>query len=82
MTEAGKGKHHISDFLPPEELEKFVETVKAVKEDRPPGTCFHTEGGREGGREGGSHFVSDLIVPLYRLFRLQGAQVDPGEYWV
>lgn len=38
LTEMGKGKHHIGDFLPPEELEKFVETVNAVKEDRTPGT--------------------------------------------
>lgn len=38
LTEMGKGKHHIGDFLPPEELEKFIETVKATKEDRPPGT--------------------------------------------
>lgn len=68
LTEAGKGKHHISDFLPPEELEKFVETVKAVKEDRPPGTCF-------------TQCVCVCLcviftASLYRLFRLQGAQVD------
>ena len=37
LTEMGKGKHHIGDFLPPKEQEKFVETVKAVKEDRDPG---------------------------------------------
>ena len=37
LTDMGKGKHHIGDFLPPEELEKFVETVNAVKEDRDPG---------------------------------------------
>ena len=43
LTEMNRGKHHISDFLPPEELEKFVETVKAVKEDRDPGrSCVHT----------------------------------------
>jgi splicing factor 4 len=36
LTEMGKGKHHIGDFLPPEEVEKFVETVVAVKEDRDP----------------------------------------------
>ncbi|CAI8030530.1 SURP and G-patch domain-containing protein 1 [Geodia barretti] len=36
LTEMGKGKHHIGDFLPPEEMEKFVETVVAVKEDRDP----------------------------------------------
>lgn len=27
----GKGKHFIGDFLPPEELEKFMETFKALK---------------------------------------------------
>ena len=26
LTEMGRGKHHIGDFLPPEELEKFMET--------------------------------------------------------
>ena len=41
LTELGKGKHHIGDFLPPEELEKFVETISAVKEDREPGE-IHT----------------------------------------
>ena len=38
LTDMNKGKHHIGDFLPPEELDKFVETVSAVKEDRTPGT--------------------------------------------
>lgn len=32
-----KGKHHIGDFLPPEELEKFIERVSAIKEGRNPG---------------------------------------------
>lgn len=27
----GKGKHFIGDFLPPEELDKFMETFKALK---------------------------------------------------
>lgn len=36
LTEMNKGKHHIGDFLPPEELSKFIETVSAVKEDRTP----------------------------------------------
>ena len=26
LTELGRGKHHLGDFLPPEELEKFMET--------------------------------------------------------
>lgn len=37
LTEANKGKHHIGDFLPPEELEKFVEKVKAAKGEYEPG---------------------------------------------
>ena len=37
MTELGKGKHHIGDFLPPEELDNFLEKVKAIKEGRDPG---------------------------------------------
>lgn len=31
----GKGKHFIGDFLPPEELEKFMETFKALKVSGP-----------------------------------------------
>lgn len=31
LTQKGKGKHHIGDFLPPEELTKFTAKVKAVK---------------------------------------------------
>lgn len=27
MTEAGRGRHHIGDFLPPEELTKFMTKV-------------------------------------------------------
>jgi len=34
LTECARGKHHLSDFLPPDELEKFLEKVKAVKEGR------------------------------------------------
>ena len=34
LTESARGKHHLSDFLPPDELEKFLEKVKAVKEGR------------------------------------------------
>lgn len=26
LTDMGRGKHHIGDFLPPQELEKFMET--------------------------------------------------------
>ena len=35
LTEMGKGKHFIGDFLPPEELEKFMETFKALKVSTP-----------------------------------------------
>ncbi|XP_023619751.1 SURP and G-patch domain-containing protein 1 isoform X1 [Myotis lucifugus] len=31
LTKMGRGKHFIGDFLPPDELEKFMETFKALK---------------------------------------------------
>ena len=31
QTEAGKGMHHIGDFLPPEELTKFMNKFKALQ---------------------------------------------------
>lgn len=31
LTRAGKGSHHIGDFLPPEELTKFMNKYKALK---------------------------------------------------
>ncbi|KAF7692434.1 SURP and G-patch domain-containing protein 1 isoform X1 [Silurus meridionalis] len=36
LTDMGKGKHFIGDFLPPDELEKFMETFKALKEGKDP----------------------------------------------
>jgi splicing factor 4 len=36
LTQMGRGKHHIGDFLPPEELAKFMETYDALKEGREP----------------------------------------------
>jgi len=36
LTDSGQGKHFIGDFLPPEELEKFMETFKALKDGRTP----------------------------------------------
>lgn len=36
LTESNKGKHFIGDFLPPDELERFMETYKALKEGRQP----------------------------------------------
>uniref|UniRef100_A0A3B3CP51 SURP and G-patch domain containing 1 n=1 Tax=Oryzias melastigma TaxID=30732 RepID=A0A3B3CP51_ORYME len=43
LTEMGKGKHFIGDFLPPEELEKFMETFKALKEGRDPDLSEYKE---------------------------------------
>jgi len=34
LTTMGAGKHHIGDFLPPQELEKFMEKYTAAKEGR------------------------------------------------
>ena len=36
LTEEGRGKHHLGDFLPPDELEKFMEKCQAIKEGRTP----------------------------------------------
>ena len=36
LTEDAQGKHFIGDFLPPAELDKFMETFKALKEGRTP----------------------------------------------
>ena len=37
LTDSGKGKHFIGDFLPKDELDKFIEKVSAIKEGRDPG---------------------------------------------
>jgi len=34
LTDNGRGKHHLSHFLPPEELAKFMEKFQAVQEGR------------------------------------------------
>lgn len=31
LTEAAQGRHHIGDFLPPEELTKFMTKFQAIK---------------------------------------------------
>ncbi|XP_035221332.1 SURP and G-patch domain-containing protein 1-like, partial [Stegodyphus dumicola] len=43
LTEQAKGKHHIGDFLPPEELENFLEKWEAVKQGRPPDLSDYKE---------------------------------------
>lgn len=32
LTEMGQGKHHIGDFLPPDELDRFMETYRVSLE--------------------------------------------------
>ncbi|XP_071488685.1 SURP and G-patch domain-containing protein 1-like [Diadema antillarum] len=36
LTKMNRGKHFIGDFLPPEELERFMETLHALQEGRTP----------------------------------------------
>eukprot|EP00058_Branchiostoma_floridae_P009102 XP_002594590.1 hypothetical protein BRAFLDRAFT_77561 [Branchiostoma floridae] len=43
LTNMNKGKHFIGDFLPPEELEKFMEKFKALKEGRDPDLSDYAE---------------------------------------
>ncbi|KAK6631411.1 hypothetical protein RUM44_005938 [Polyplax serrata] len=43
LTRQAAGKHHIGDFLPPEELERFMEKYNAVKEGREPDLSDYKE---------------------------------------
>ncbi|XP_042210440.1 SURP and G-patch domain-containing protein 1-like isoform X3 [Homarus americanus] len=36
LTNMAEGKHHIGDFLPPDELARFMEKYRAIKEGRDP----------------------------------------------
>lgn len=40
LTEANKGKHFIGDFLPPDELERFMETFRVGQFYRNPFLWF------------------------------------------
>ncbi|KRT78183.1 hypothetical protein AMK59_7691, partial [Oryctes borbonicus] len=43
LNRQAEGKHHIGDFLPPEELQKFLEKSNAVKEGRQPSLSDYKE---------------------------------------
>lgn len=43
LTEMGRGKHHIGDFLPPDELAKFMEKYEAIKAGRDPDLTDYKE---------------------------------------
>lgn len=43
LTKLNEGKHHIGDFLPPDELERFMENWRALKEDREPDLSDYKE---------------------------------------
>ncbi|XP_077988884.1 SURP and G-patch domain-containing protein 1-like isoform X2 [Glandiceps talaboti] len=43
LTKMNKGKHFIGDFLPKEELDKFMETVKALKDGGEPDLSDYRE---------------------------------------
>ncbi|XP_050303819.1 bromodomain-containing protein 4-like isoform X3 [Anthonomus grandis grandis] len=43
LTEQAEGKHHIGDFLPPEELKRFMEKSNALKEGRQPSISDYKE---------------------------------------
>ncbi|XP_064474553.1 SURP and G-patch domain-containing protein 1-like [Ornithodoros turicata] len=43
LTSQAKGKHHIGDFLPPDELEKFMEKYDALKDGRNPDLSDYRE---------------------------------------
>lgn len=43
LTKQSEGKHHIGDFLPPEELKKFMEKYDAQKNNRQPDVSDYKE---------------------------------------
>lgn len=43
LTKMGRGKHHIGDFLPPDELERFMEKYDAIKSGRDPDLSDYKE---------------------------------------
>ncbi|XP_065355204.1 putative mediator of RNA polymerase II transcription subunit 12 isoform X1 [Calliphora vicina] len=43
LTKQSEGKHHIGDFLPPEELKKFMEQYEAKKSNRMPDLSDYKE---------------------------------------
>ncbi|XP_066254670.1 uncharacterized protein [Euwallacea similis] len=43
LTRQAEGKHHIGDFLPPEELKRFMEKSSAAKEGRQPNFSDYKE---------------------------------------
>lgn len=43
LTKSSQGKHHIGDFLPPEELKKFMEKYEAQKQNKTPDLSDYKE---------------------------------------
>ncbi|XP_063225735.1 SURP and G-patch domain-containing protein 1-like isoform X3 [Bacillus rossius redtenbacheri] len=43
LTKKAEGKHHIGDFLPPDELERFLEKYSALKDGREPDLSDYKE---------------------------------------
>lgn len=43
LTKQSEGKHHIGDFLPPEELKKFMEQYEGKKNNRQPDLSDYKE---------------------------------------
>lgn len=43
LTAQAEGKHHIGDFLPPEELTKFMEQYSAIKHGKEPDLSDYKE---------------------------------------
>lgn len=43
LTRQAEGKHHIGDFLPPEEFKRFMEKSSAIKAGRQPNLSDYKE---------------------------------------
>lgn len=78
LTQMGRGKHFIGDFLPPDELEKFMETFKALKVSISgiPGMLHtHPTAGNSSGAPCSRHSCREKRDPIPALSREMGQRL-------
>ncbi|XP_014666326.1 PREDICTED: SURP and G-patch domain-containing protein 1-like isoform X2 [Priapulus caudatus] len=66
ITDMNRGRHHIGDFLPPDELKKFMEKFTAIQEGRDPDLSDYKE-----------HKLTDTNVG-YQMLQKMGWEVGKG----
>lgn len=72
LTAQAEGKHHIGDFLPPDELKKFMEQYNAVKQGKEPDLSDYKEYKLKEDNIGmfkENYLYSFFIIFLYQYFK-------------